>query len=81
MCSQAPDVPLRAKRTVPVPRVAATGRLPRPEPREPRAAPRRVPEWPREPRAKEPPPVARNVTEVRGIAERPSRGETEILRN
>jgi len=71
MCSQisqAPDVPLRAKRTVAVPRVAATGRLPRPEPREPRAAPRRVPEWPREPR--EPPPVARDVTEVQGIAGR-----------
>eukprot|EP00435_Cladocopium_sp_Y103_P028245 s920_g7.t1 len=64
----APDVPLRAKRSVaPVPRVAATGRLPRPEPREPRAAPRRMSEWPREPRearAKEAPPVARNVTEV-----------------
>ncbi|CAL1148057.1 unnamed protein product [Cladocopium goreaui] len=61
----APDVPLRAKRTVAVPRVAATGRLPRPEPREPRAAPRRVPEWPREPREpREPPPVARDVTEV-----------------
>ena len=34
----------------------------------PRAAPRRVPEWPREPR--EPPPVARDVTEVQGIAGR-----------